>query len=230
MLFELTLFTQYAGQSCVNRWNYISTGTPAVASLSYALLYAFGAIPDPAINTQFRTGSVMEYIQELVSNGVTFVASSAKAIYDVEDFYEIPYVPARTGDNSGSQGSSPVLAFGFRTNRVRQDIRRATKRFVGVYEGAIGTGGVIESGAAGVMATLADRMSAILTYDDEGNTLSFAPCVVAKQQYTPAGSDVPAYRYYPSLVTQMEHVGTGVLWQPYAQVRSQTSRQYGRGQ
>jgi hypothetical protein len=74
-------------------------------------------------------------------------------------------------------------------------------------------------------------MGAIITYDDEGNTISFAPAIVGKEKYTPdpLKPDRYAYRYYPTLAEQMEHVAQGFNWDVYNQVRTQVSRQYGRG-
>lgn len=228
MLYEVTLFQSYFGQSCINRWNYLMTGTPAAVQGSFGLISALGAIP-AIIDGLFPVGSVWRIIRDQQSDQVTFTAVVAKAIYDVEDFYELPYVPAKAGNVSG-EALSPVMAYGFRSNRTRTDIRRGTKRFVGVPESYVGSGGVLTgSGPAGV-AAVAERMSEPITYDDEGSTLTYSPVIVSKEEYTVPSSGKKAYRYYPTLTEQMEHVAQSILWQPYAQVRSQTSRQYGRGQ
>lgn len=229
MIYEATLFTSYYGQSCINRWNYLRTGTPAVVTGSFALLSAMGGIPPTLTPTQFPTGTMLRIIQQQIVNQVTFVALTVKAIYDVTDFYELPWVPALTGANA-TQGLSPVMGYGFRTSRVRTDIRRGTKRIVGVDEGQTDGGGVLNSGGAAAAAAIADAMTVTLEYTDEGNTLSFAPIVVKKEPYIPSGSTQTAYRYYPTLAEQMDFIATGILWQPYPSVRSQTSRQYGRGQ
>ena len=69
-------------------------------------------------------------------------------------------------------------------------------------------------------------------YDDEGNTLTFTPIVCKKQKYAVPDSDPVryAYRYFPTEAEQMDEIAEGVTWQAYTQTRSQTSRQYGRGQ
>jgi hypothetical protein len=71
-------------------------------------------------------------------------------------------------------------------------------------------------------------MSATLTYDDEGNTLSFQPCVVGRE-WREGNTGKFAYRYYETESEQLENVATSVTWQPYSTVRTQVYRQYGRG-
>lgn len=229
MIFEATLFTGFAGQSCVNRWNYLSTSVPAAVTLSFALANAMGGIPELPLKTMFPADTVVGTIQRSVSQDVQFQALSVKAIYDVEDFYEIPYVPYPAGTVSG-ESMSPVMALGFRSSRSRTDIRRGTKRFVGVPESYAGSGGIIGGAGATAAANIANVMSLALTYDDEGNDLTFTPIIVSKQKYQVPDKDTEAYRYYPTLAEQMEHIAQSIQWQPYSQARSQTSRQYGRGQ
>jgi len=227
MLFELTMLGTYFNQQIVNRWNYISTGTPAAVSLSFALMNAFGAIPDAGV---YPSGSLFVTLMNSLSNQfhVNTIVARACALYSPADFYERPFPTPYSGGDSGV-ALSPVSAYGFRTNRVRLDIGRGTKRFVGVTEGQNEAGGVVASGALGALVTIGELMSDTLTYDDEGATLSFAPCIVSKLEYTtPSGKK--AYKYYPTLADQLEHIATGILWQPYDTVRGQASRQYGKGQ
>lgn len=226
MLYEIDLFGSYYGQETVNRFNYLSTGTPASVLGSFALTSAFGMIDDAG---DFPATGVFQRILNLVAVPWTAVTAQVRAAgdYDVEDFYERPFVPPAPGLSTGD-AMSPATAYGFRTNRVRLDIDRGTKRFAGVTEGNVGTGGTLDIGSGTALQLLADAMSDTLTYDDEGSTLTFTPCVVGKQPYT-TESGKTAYRYYSTLVAQLEHIASGVLWQPYATVRTQTSRQYGRG-
>jgi len=226
MLYEITMFGRYFNQQTVNRFNYVSTGEPAAVLGSFALMKAFGAIPD---NGVYPAGSpfvkIMQYLSTaLVINTVT---ARAAAEYDPTDFYERPFVTPYPGV-AGGDGMSPAVAYGYRTNRVRLDIDRGTKRFAGVPETAVSSGGVIGGAFLAELVLTANAMSAVLSYDDEGNTITFSPCVVSKDEYvTPSGKR--AYRYYPTLAEQMEHVALGITWQPYDTVRTQTSRQYGRG-
>lgn len=226
MLYEVVLRSTYYGQQCVNRWNYASAGTPATVLGSFGLLYAMGFIPDGTPPT-FPSLKIFSGIRAISVGNVIFNNASARAIYDVADFYETPFPSGTQGGVSG-EGMSPTQALGFRSTRVRTDISRATKRFVGVTEANTEPGGVINSAILSAMDQLADFMGDALTYDDEGNTITFTPCVVSKEEYTtPRGNR--AYRYYPTLSAQMAHVAQGIAWEPYTQVRTQTSRQYGRG-
>lgn len=227
MLYELTMFGRYYGNRIVNRFNYVSTGTPASVLGSFALMSAFGAIPDGSV---YPTTAPFYNIMLPLSNQFTVqnIVVRTPLDYAVEDFYERPFVTPYAGGNSG-EGLGPTDSLGFRTNRVRLDIDRGTKRFPGLAEASTNGGGILTSAQLAGAEVIAEAMSAILTYDDEGNTVSFAPCVVSKEAYeTPSGKT--AYKYYDTLAEQMEHVAVGIQWQPYTEVRTQTSRQYGRGE
>jgi len=226
MLYELTMFGRFQTQNWICRWNYLSSGVPAAVSGSFGLMSAFGAIPAGAV---YPSTKLFFNLMRIASTdcAVDSITVRAPAEYAVEDFYERPFLTPYTG-GSGALGSSPVLAFGWRTNRVRLDIARGTKRLPGVPETAMGTGGNIEAAVLTVMNEIAVLMSSNLTYDDEGNTVTYAPVVVQKEEYTtPRGKR--AYKYYPTLEEQLDHVAQGIQWQPYTQVRTQVSRQYGRG-
>jgi hypothetical protein len=229
-ILELKLQSTYFNQECVNVFAYQSTGTPAAVTLSFALISAFGCIPDTGV---YPTGSVFEAIRALQSSSVSYDIVVARDLYSVVDFYETPFNPAAAGIVSGTVGMSPADAYGFRSSRVRSDIKRGTKRFVGVPEGAVTGGGIIESASLTAMGTLATRMGQVLSYDDEGNTLSFAPVILGRQRYDPETGDPDpegtAYRYYPTFTEQNAFVAAGIAWDAYNQVRTQTSRQYGRG-
>lgn len=227
MLYELTLFMTYFNQKCINRWNYVRTGTPGSALGSTALLDAFGALPVLGV---FPSTGTFVAIKNMVSTSVFFDSIMARALYDVEDFFETPF-PLPTNGGAAGEPSSPAVAFGFRTNRVRTDIGRGTKRFVGVSETNIENGGVLTTGGLANAAYLATTMTEPIEYDDSGNIQTFTPVVLQKVQYPVPDTDPVryAYRYYPTLETQMEHAAVGVTWEAYPNVRTQTSRQYGRG-
>ena len=226
MLYELTLVTRYFNQTCINRWTYRMVGTPAAVSGSFALAFATGLLgtgPDGG----FQFGTFANNIRVNLNNAVFFLEVTSRALYSVTDFYASPINPVKTGGVSG-EGLAPFTAFGFKTNRVRSDIRRATKRFVGVSESDVSAGGVITPERLSALNALANAMTQALTYNDEGQTLTFTPVVLRKQVYT-TESGKRAYRYYPTLTQQLENMADSVIWQAYQEVRSQTSRQYGRG-
>lgn len=231
MLYEVTLETEYYNQICINRWNYRMTGTPAAVLGGFALLSAMGWTA-PNVAGNFPTNTVASAIQSLVSNQVKFRLAVARALYSVTDFYEVPFVAGIAGAET-VQSMSPAMAWGFYTSRTRTDVRRATKRFPGVPEHLVDGGGVLTGDALAEMNAVAAKMSATLTYTDEGNTLSFAPVVCGKERYNvdtklpdPEGT---AYRYYPTLTAQNAHTADSIIWSPYNTVRTQVSRQYGKG-
>jgi len=227
-IMELTLNTTYFNQKCVNRWNYVASGTPAAVTLSFALMSAMGFL---SVTTSFVTDTIAGLLQDLCSPGVIFNNAIARAVYIDDDFYDNPFLASTLGQTGSSGDSlSPIDTFGFYSSRVKQSIGRGYKRFPGLMEGDVTSGGLIVSGHLTAEEGLADAMGDTLSFDDEGNTLSFVPCVVQKEKYTVTLSGKDAYRYYADQAVQLTHTAQGINWTPYEQVRSQVSRQYGRGQ
>jgi len=231
-LFEVTLTQSFAQQQIINRWTYEGIGTPASVSMSFALTSALGAIESVGV---YPPTGMMRTIASIQAAAVTFDLITIKNLYSVTDFYSTPFVTALVGaDASAGEAMSPAVAYGFRTNRVRSDVRRATKRFVGVGEGRVGSLGVISAGfVSGNMGPVAAKMGEVLQYVDEGNTLTFSPIVCGKERYNPdtglADPNGRAYRYFGTEAAQLQHVARSVIWDAYNTVRTQTSRQYGRG-
>lgn len=223
-LYELKVFQEYFGQKCVTVFNYVGTGVPASVTGSYALVAALGFIPaDPPPGDNFFTAW-----QDRVSDGVIFREVICKNIYDDDDFYVTPF-PANTIGVITGTASSPMTAFGFQTTRVKQSIRRGNKRFVGVTEEHLVAGGIIDPANVANFTFWADRLSETQPYDDAGNALSFSPAIVSKEKYvTPSGKT--AYKYYSTEVQQLARIAQGMSYFYIEAIRSQTSRQYGRGQ
>lgn len=226
-LMEVILEQRYLNQQVINRWNYLASGTPASVTFAFALVSAMGAIPAAGV---YPAGGMMNHIRGLQDSGVTFELISARDVYSNVDFYSTTFVPALTGSKAEA-GIGVAAAFGFRTNRTRLDIRRGTKRFVGVTAPQIGTDGQYVAATVTQMGIVAADMSATLTYDDEGNTLEFQPVVVGREKYIPDPEkpDRVAYRYYPTFAQQDDHLMTSITWDIYTSVRTQVSRQIGHG-
>jgi hypothetical protein len=231
-LLELVLQSTYFQQQCISRFNYISVGTPAAVSLSFALTSAFGCIYDPdGSPVGYPNPSVFWAIRNTQSTLVSYDFVTSKDVYSNTDFYETPFLQAALGLASNGDAMSPTVAMGYRTGRVRGDIRRGYKRFVGLGETAVNAGGVIgNSFLNGPMTICAGYLTQPLTYNDEGNIITFIPAIVKKERYlsNPA-KDRYAYRYYESESEQLANVATGINFDPYPTQRTQTSRQYGRG-
>jgi len=225
-IYEVILESNYAGQEIINRWNYVMSGTPAAVVGSFALASALGAIPSAGV---YPTGTMLAAIAGIMSTTAKFTLITVQNVYDPTDFYSTPFVPDYAGVQTG-EGMSPATAVGYFSNRVTRDIRRATKRFAGITESWNGQGGVIVSGALTAIALVATKMGLTLTYDDEGNTLSFAPAVCSKEKYQSNEDPVRyAYRYWSTEAVQLTHTAQGISWDYYPQLRTQASRQYGHG-
>lgn len=226
-ILELVVTGKYYDQLSINRYHYVASGTPAAVSLSFALCYATGYLASRLTAGIFSSGTVAKYNQANVSNSVSWQAAYARNLYSVTDFYEAPFPSPPVGELTGDS-MSPTQALGFYSSRVRTDVRRGYKRFVGVTEAFATGGGVISGTPLAALAAWADVLSETLTYDDEGNTITFTPAVLGLDKYTtPAGN--PAYRPYPTESSQLSHTAQGIAYAPYTTVRTQNSRQYSRG-
>jgi hypothetical protein len=225
-IMEVLLRQRYYEQECLNRFHYIGAGTPAAVSLSFALADALGFIYTGTAPTS-AAGTLFGWLRSLQAIAVEYVEVQIRDLYSETDFYLRPFVAGTHGvvDN---EPQSPVLAYGFNSNRITTVVRRGQKRFVGVDDSTVDDGGGITSSWLTTMNGVADEMSAVQTYDDEGNTLTFTPAVLSLEKYT-APSGKPAYRPYASASVQLAHAAVGVNWSAKETVRSQTSRQYGHG-
>lgn len=225
-LYEVVLRSVFAGQDCVNRWNYYSVDPSSTPSGSIALLQAVGFAPS-GTPAEYPSDGFVPRWQDLFSTGATLESVTARNVYEPLDFFEFIYPPDTNGTRTG-ESSSPTIALGYRTSRVSQAIRRATKRFAGTPETMWSTEGVLASEFVASAKNLADTMSASVSKVVGGTEYFFDPCVVKKEEYTtPSGKK--AYRYYASPATQEANLVTGVVWDFYTTARTQTSRQYGRG-
>lgn len=223
-ILELLVRQAYVGQEVINRFHYISTGEPASVSRSFALTSAFGLIPDTGV---YPPLAPFAYWVTMVNPSLTFIEAQVRNLYSATDFYTRPWVPAYPGTRTGVP-ASPALSLGMFSNRITLAVRRGYKRIAGLTEDDMGAGGVVESATLSGLAELATRFSNVLEYDDEGTPITFTPAVLAFNEYTtPSGKK--AYKPYPTEVEQLAHAAVGVSYSPYSEVRTQTSRQYGRG-
>lgn len=226
-ILELVVNQKLNNQLVVNRYHYVSSGTPAAVSLSFALCHATGYLATRLSAGLFPLNSLARQIAGYQGGAVSYLSAYARNLYSVTDFYEAPFPTNPVGARSG-ETMSPVVAYGFYSSRVRTDIRRGSKRIAGPVEGDVGAMGVLESNMVTALTTVSAKMSEVLTYDDEGNTISFTPAVLGLDEYTTPGGR-RAYRPYPTEPAQLNHLATGMTWSPYTTVRTQVSRQYGRG-
>jgi len=226
-LYEVVLNLQYLEQKFINRWNYTMSGSPVGVTGSFACVQALGLFVtgSPA---NFPAGTMGAAIQTILNEQTIFVQTIVKNVYDPLDFYDYAFVPNIVGGVAGV-GMSPAFAIGFNTNRVRTDIRRGQKRFGGVDGDFQANGGQLSSAAITACATVALRMSESPTYTAGGNSLSFDPVIVNKEK-TEIPGEPTKYDYYPTEALQAAHLAAGITWFVKTTLRTQGSRQYGRGQ
>lgn len=220
-IYEVTLRGAMNLQATVNAFHYVVTDVLATPT-ALNLLTLMGFIPtgDPPLLPE---DTLFASLRACVSEDVHFVEVEAREMYSVTDFYTAPYSPAVPGIQD-QPASSPVLAWGLRSNRVRTDVRRGYKRLPGVTEANMDAGGAVGADQLTVLTALATAMSATLT----GLGGPYMPAVLAFEEYTtPRGRS--AYKPYATRDEQLAHAAYAVSWQPYDVVRTQNSRQYGRG-
>lgn len=227
-LYEITLEQTYFGQQCINRWNYQSDAIAGGSSGAFLAIVAMGAIADDD-TPAFDASTVLGQIQGVQTVDTVFTQIIAKNLYSVTDFYTYAFPPATVGANNTGQSLSPAMAFGFTSDRTRSDIRRAQKRFVGVGENYVNAGGVIPNDLQAVLQTLGDTMANPNSVTLDAVTNIFTPYVFGREKYHPEGKTTWAYRYYPTEAEQLAHIAKINSFNVKPNVRTQTSRQYGRG-
>lgn len=226
-ILEAILTSQYQGQLVINRWHYVSSGDSGPVTDSFALLSAIGGIAPSGSPAYFESGTMLQGVQNVCSLALKFVSCYVRNLYDPTDFVESAFNTTTSGNFSGT-ASSPTLAYGFTSGRIRTDIRRGTKRFSGVVSEALNPGGVLAGGITTPLVVLASRMSATLTYTSGGASLSLAPAVLGFEEYTtPRGNR--AYRKYSTEAAQLAHAALNPVYSVMPNVRTQVSRQYSRG-
>lgn len=224
-LFEAILECSYHEQQIINRWNYTAPDASLGIDSSEALAIVFGAVPNA--DETYPTDTPIGAIRAFVVNNYHFGSFFVRNVYDPLDFFEIAFLPGTVGLSIDS-GLSPFVAAGFRTNRLRLDVRRGYKRIAGVGEAWMFEGGLFAEPAQVLLLEIANQMTLPLVYNHLGVTQTFSPTVVRKKKTVDSEGKVK-YAYYPTLAEQMDHAAVGVAWQFYPEARTQNTRQYGRG-
>jgi len=226
-LMEATLEGLYFNNQTINRFNYLFNGETATVTKSYGLAFAMGAVYAGAT---FAPGTIMLKLQNLLCVPYHFIQLTVRDVYSDTDFHQVAFLNDKDGLASGD-AASPALAYGFRSNRTRLDIRRGQRRFAGVTETYMGSGGVLAGSGVTLCEELAELMSDALTFIDGSATLTYNPVIVQKERYAVPGSSPVryAYRYYEDYSVQEDHLMSAIAWENQTTIRTQTSRQYGRG-
>jgi hypothetical protein len=225
-IYEVVSVQTLFGQQVINRWNYVSAGTPAAVSGSFALAAAFGAVPSgtPPV---MPTDTVFDYMREIQSDDLKHNEVVVKNLYSATDFYTIPFTDLAGKASEGS--TTPFMAYGLRTNRTRLDINRGQKRIAGLPETVFADGGLIVPSIVIALNNLAVAMSDTISYDDEGNVITFTPVILGRDPVPVNSKGKKTYPLYSTESAQLSHVMQSIIWSGYPEVRSQVSRQYKRG-
>jgi hypothetical protein len=226
-ILEAILSAEYLGQLTINRWHYVSTGDPGPVTSAFGLLMAMGFSPPTASPWEFTGTTIAAALQDLQVADLVYKSFYVRDLYDPTNFVETAFNPNTIG-LSADVPAAPFLSYGVQSGRIRTDIARGSKRFAGVCETFMGDGGVITGSGVTKLALVATRMSATLAYTSGGASLSYAPAVLQFQEYTtPRGKK--AYKKQDSAAIQLEHAALNPVYVPMPTVRSQVSRQIGRG-
>lgn len=226
-IYQVVVQQQYFNQKCINRWNYISSAVPSSVNGATGLASALG-FTDIDASDLFPEGTLARDWQDLISEDADFVQIDIRNVYSTTDFYIVPFPPNVKGQKSASNGLSPATAYGCVSSRVNLGVNPGFKRFVGVTEDGVSSGGVLIATRLQQLQDLCDRMGEVVIFDPLGEAVGYTPSIVSKEKYTtPKGNT--AYKYYATEAEQLQHVAQGVSWSPYSQTRTQVSRQYGRG-
>lgn len=225
-VFSVKVDRRYDGQQCLSEYHYVGTGTPAAVTMSFALAKAFGLIESAGV---YDPASIFGSLLAFQNPGVSYIEFIVKNLYSATDFYTSPFVTGLVGLGGGSgDRMSAFYAAEIRSNRVRSDIRRGFKRYEGLIEGNVTAYGDLEVGFRNAVASHAAALSTTLHYTDEGNSLTFVPCVLQLKKNTTDPSKGP-YIKWPTEAEQLDHVAQGVVYATNAQATTQNSRKRGRG-
>lgn len=232
-LMEVTFSGTLASQRWVSRLNYFVANNAGLLTLSAALFQGlgFGDTNGSLAGLQLDPTKVAARWLACMSSPAVMDTVRIINVYEDTDFYATPISPGLAGTGGGSV-ISPAMAYKLRSSVVRRDIRPGQKAIPGVDAGQIDSGGGVKSGHMVKLNDLAAALSANIEDTVGGNTVTFQPCVVGKEKYPVPNSGTPprqAYRYWQLPATQFENLAVGMTWSAIATVRTQASRQYGRG-
>lgn len=216
-LYETTIRQTFGGQDCLAVLHHYASDALGESPSAFELLSLLGGVPvgTPLL---WPEDTFMFELQQMQHEGAETNEIQVSNLYDAFDFYLAGYSPAIAGNQTGT-AESPFVAFALRSTRVRTDIRRGSKRFVGVNESAAGELGVLESTYQTYLTAVADALSAPLV----GSSATYQTAVLHYEMYT-APPAKPAYRPYSTEVAQVANSAVGVVWNIVNHVTTQNSR------
>jgi hypothetical protein len=230
---ELTLSGLNQNQRWINRWNYYVAPPAGVLTLAAGMITPLGFVD---VNTgvpgfQIGAGTFLYDLLQMTCNTFSVDTLQILNVRDPLDFYSTSIAPPFVGVLA-QPAASPALTHKFRSSVVRRDIRPGQKAIGGVQRDQMDSGGGFNAAHLTKMQAFAARMSANLESTVGGNTITYQPCVVKKERYavSPGDPDTTyAYRYPVNEADLLANLAIGVTWSAISTVRTQVSRQYGRG-
>lgn len=225
-LLEMKIEYTWLAQRMMNTFQWAEITPEPLDGVAFALATAFGMIP---VAGAYTAATPFAKMRQFMSNTVTFNRFTIRTLYSVTDFYEAPYLPGTVGlSGNVTDDAAPFQAYGIRSNRVRTDVRPGSKRFAGVKEGNLTAGGLLDGTIKGVLQTFCDSINVPINATVGGQPYSFSSAILPKQ--TEEDNAGNPGEFWPSYSAQLAKSAIGLTWSPVDQVRSQVSRQYGRGQ
>jgi len=232
-IFEVSIRSRYFQQECMNVFHYVWNGAGSdTVGASSALVAAMGWT-GWTVENGYPADSFAEVWQAVSHTSVTFESVLVRNIYSNTDFYEWLFLLGGSSNSGLATGvaASPAFAFGFRSSKTRFDIKRGARRMVGVSETSMESGGAISPGTQTVLDIMALEFGEIF---DAGEGNSFSPAIVKKNRVPvldEEGDPTGRFKYvfYTDPAVQVENSAYPVTWQAQTTVRTQVSRQYGRG-
>lgn len=224
-LLEMKIDMTWLGQGCISTFQWAETTPEPLTGVSFALATAIGLVP---IAGAYPTGTPFHKLRLMMRGAVAFNRWTIRTLYSVTDFYEAGALPATNGLSADATSDlAPINAQGIKSNRVRTDVRAGSKRFPGLSEGMVATGGLLEAAQKTIIQTFCTSISSPISATVGGQPFSFSSAILPKQ--TPDDNDGNPGEFWPTYSAQLAKSAIGLTWTPYDQIRSQVSRQYGRG-
>ena len=232
-IMEVTVQGRLFNQQTLNVFNYHYDGVASdPGGLSTILLNGLGWPLWDIVTSQYPDGSVAEAWRLAVNGQFTFEIITVRNVYSRTDFVEWLFPisgAARTGAEGG-EATSPALTYALKSSKALADIKRGARRIAGASEPRIEAGGVLSVAGLSLLNELAGTFSSLLPAFDN----QFASCICKKEKVPVLNpDDTPSgrfkYEYFTDIEEQIDNTAYPVIWGAVPTIRTQTSRQYGRG-
>lgn len=208
-LYQLTFKSHFAAKNMVNVFTYRqqNANTDPTTSTPAALALAFAQDTLPLIEDVQITNVIYDTIEVINA-------------FDPTEIYVTSSLPVANGSVTVTDIMAIFLAWEFRTQRQRRDIKRGYKRFSGLDESVVAN----NAPTAGMLTTLnalGTGMSTPIQYSVFPLTPTFEPVIVKRIPYvTPEGND--AYRLPNSAVEMGSNYYAAVF--TYTRISTQNTR------